>query len=167
MTDYKSLPTPESCYVDFCLIPVCLAPRALAWFRSASHDRDTSIDDRNSLTTYSTQIGTGNVSVASEIADVQRLLKASGLSYKMHSSGTTVGMFYILFCGLSFPLRNVVLIFPIYMGILISIYMLLSVPLPSSILAVLHILFFVSGHVDSYRNALAPIISKPMNGSPI
>jgi uncharacterized protein YqgV (UPF0045/DUF77 family) len=34
------------------------------------------------------------VSVANEVAAVQKLLKASGLSYKMHSSGTTVGAFH-------------------------------------------------------------------------
>jgi uncharacterized protein YqgV (UPF0045/DUF77 family) len=37
------------------------------------------------------QVGTGNVSVAKEVADVQKLLKASGLTYTMHSAGTTVG----------------------------------------------------------------------------
>ncbi|KAL2133391.1 hypothetical protein VTI74DRAFT_2434 [Chaetomium olivicolor] len=35
-------------------------------------------------------VGTGNVSVAQEVAEVQKLLKASGLSYTMHSAGTTV-----------------------------------------------------------------------------
>ncbi|KAK3333820.1 YkoF-like protein [Cercophora scortea] len=35
-------------------------------------------------------IGTHNVSVAQEVADVQRLLKDSGLFYTMHSAGTTV-----------------------------------------------------------------------------
>ncbi|CCC12301.1 hypothetical protein SMACR_12112 [Sordaria macrospora] len=35
-------------------------------------------------------VGTGNVSVANEVADVQRVLKASGLKYTMHSAGTTV-----------------------------------------------------------------------------
>jgi len=54
--DYSSIPTPASCYVDFCLIPV----------------------------------GTGSVSVANEVAEVQKLLKASGLTYTMHSAGTTV-----------------------------------------------------------------------------
>ena len=38
-------------------------------------------------------VGTGNLSVAKEVAEVQRLLKASGLKYTMHSAGTTVGMF--------------------------------------------------------------------------
>lgn len=36
-------------------------------------------------------VGTGSLSVAKEIAEVQRLLKASGLKYTMHSAGTTVG----------------------------------------------------------------------------
>ncbi|KAI0378737.1 hypothetical protein F5Y04DRAFT_272437 [Hypomontagnella monticulosa] len=35
-------------------------------------------------------VGTGNVSVAEEVAEVQKLLKASGLVYTMHSAGTTV-----------------------------------------------------------------------------
>ncbi|KAK3340272.1 YkoF-like protein [Neurospora tetraspora] len=35
-------------------------------------------------------VGTGNVSVANEVAEVQRILKASGLKYTMHSAGTTV-----------------------------------------------------------------------------
>ncbi|KAI0880816.1 YkoF-like protein [Annulohypoxylon maeteangense] len=35
-------------------------------------------------------VGTGNVSVAEEVAEVQRLLKSSGLTYTMHSAGTTV-----------------------------------------------------------------------------
>ncbi|KAK4067750.1 hypothetical protein Trihar35433_6310 [Trichoderma harzianum] len=58
--DYASIPTPASCYADFCLIPV----------RSC--------------------VGTGSVSVAEEVAQVQRVLKASGLKYTMHSAGTTV-----------------------------------------------------------------------------
>ncbi|PBP24157.1 putative cell wall biogenesis protein Ecm15 [Diplocarpon rosae] len=36
-------------------------------------------------------IGTPTASVAAEVAAVQRLMKASGLSYSMHSAGTTVG----------------------------------------------------------------------------
>jgi len=36
-------------------------------------------------------VGTGTLSVAKEVAEVQRLLKASGLKYTMHSAGTTVG----------------------------------------------------------------------------
>ncbi|KAI0396961.1 YkoF-like protein [Xylariaceae sp. FL0594] len=35
-------------------------------------------------------VGTGSVSVAEEVAEVQKLLKASGLVYTMHSAGTTV-----------------------------------------------------------------------------
>ncbi|KAI0200723.1 YkoF-like protein [Astrocystis sublimbata] len=35
-------------------------------------------------------VGTGSVSVAAEVAEVQKLLKASGLVYTMHSAGTTV-----------------------------------------------------------------------------
>ncbi|KAM5351458.1 hypothetical protein ACJ41O_004181 [Fusarium nematophilum] len=54
--DYASIATPESCYADFCLLP----------------------------------LGTGNASVAEEIAEVQKVLKASGLKYTLHSAGTTV-----------------------------------------------------------------------------
>lgn len=39
----------------------------------------------------SLQIGTPTASVSAEVAAVQRLMKASGLSYSMHSAGTTVG----------------------------------------------------------------------------
>ncbi|KAI0911474.1 YkoF-like protein [Ustulina deusta] len=35
-------------------------------------------------------IGTGSASVAAEVAEVQKLLKASGLVHTMHSAGTTV-----------------------------------------------------------------------------
>ncbi|KAH8588082.1 putative cell wall biogenesis protein Ecm15 [Bisporella sp. PMI_857] len=35
-------------------------------------------------------IGTASPSVSTEIAAVQRLMKASGLTYEMHSAGTTV-----------------------------------------------------------------------------
>ncbi|KAK4039675.1 YkoF-like protein [Parachaetomium inaequale] len=35
-------------------------------------------------------VGTGNTSVAREIAEVQKVLKASGLAYTLHSAGTTV-----------------------------------------------------------------------------
>ncbi|KAG6107056.1 hypothetical protein E4U14_004322, partial [Claviceps sp. LM454 group G7] len=35
-------------------------------------------------------VGTNKVSVADEIAQVQRVLQASGLKYTLHSAGTTV-----------------------------------------------------------------------------
>ncbi|KAK4137831.1 hypothetical protein BT67DRAFT_415619 [Trichocladium antarcticum] len=35
-------------------------------------------------------LGTGNTSVAQEVAEVQKLLKASGVAHTMHSAGTTV-----------------------------------------------------------------------------
>ncbi|KAL8390564.1 hypothetical protein RB595_009572 [Gaeumannomyces hyphopodioides] len=35
-------------------------------------------------------VGTANVSVANEVAEVQKLLKASGIKHTMHSAGTTV-----------------------------------------------------------------------------
>lgn len=39
------------------------------------------------------QVGTGTVSVAAEVAEVQKVLKASGLRYTMHSAGTVVGAY--------------------------------------------------------------------------
>jgi len=38
-------------------------------------------------------LGTPTASVSKEVSEVQRLLKRSGLSYSMHSAGTTVGEF--------------------------------------------------------------------------
>lgn len=40
-------------------------------------------------------VGTGSISVAAEVAEVQKVLKASGLKYTMHSAGTTVGMSHL------------------------------------------------------------------------
>lgn len=37
------------------------------------------------------QIGTGNPSIATELTEVQRYLKSSGLTHTMHSTGTTLG----------------------------------------------------------------------------
>jgi hypothetical protein len=37
-------------------------------------------------------LGTPTASVSKEVAEVQRLLKKSGLEYSMHSAGTTLGM---------------------------------------------------------------------------
>ncbi|KAK2667192.1 MTH1187/YkoF-like protein [Fusarium oxysporum f. sp. vasinfectum] len=37
------------------------------------------------------QIGTGNPSIAAELAEVQRYLKSSGLKHTMHSTGTMLG----------------------------------------------------------------------------
>ena len=36
-------------------------------------------------------LGTPTASVSKEVAEVQRILKKSGLNYSMHSAGTTVG----------------------------------------------------------------------------
>ena len=44
-------------------------------------------------------IGTGNASVSAEIAEVQRLLKRSGLVFSMSSAGTTVGMYLLVSPG--------------------------------------------------------------------
>lgn len=41
-------------------------------------------------------IGTPTASVSAQIAEVQRLLKKSGLKYSMHSAGTTLGEWVIL-----------------------------------------------------------------------
>ncbi|RYP69234.1 hypothetical protein DL771_006202 [Monosporascus sp. 5C6A] len=75
---YTALATPERCYADFCLIPP-----------SSSSGRVQARGLR--LARDAVQVGTGSASVADEVAEVQRLLRASGLSYTMHSAGTTVG----------------------------------------------------------------------------
>ncbi|KAN0075840.1 MTH1187/YkoF-like protein [Elaphomyces granulatus] len=41
-------------------------------------------------------IGTSSASVSAQIADVQRLIQKSGLSYVMHSAGTTLGTYIIV-----------------------------------------------------------------------
>ncbi|MCJ1449252.1 MAG: hypothetical protein MMC23_009772 [Stictis urceolatum] len=46
--------------------------------------------DPSKLATPQKAIGTPTASVSEQIADVQRLMKASGLEYSMHSAGTTV-----------------------------------------------------------------------------
>lgn len=43
-------------------------------------------------------IGTPTASVSNEVAQVQRLLKKCGLSYSMHSAGTTVGKIRVHSC---------------------------------------------------------------------
>jgi len=75
--DFSKLTPPAKCYVDFCLVPVRLT--------------NTTTLESNSGDNHGTQVGTGKVSVAEEVAEVQRLLKQSGLKYTMHSAGTTVG----------------------------------------------------------------------------
>ncbi|KAI2613159.1 YkoF-like protein [Hypoxylon fragiforme] len=64
-------------------------------------DTDTDTDIDMEVTEFATParcyadfclipVGTGNVSVAEEVAAVQKLLQVSGLTYTMHSAGTTV-----------------------------------------------------------------------------
>jgi uncharacterized protein (TIGR00106 family) len=89
--DYSSVPTPERCYADFCLVPVRLhniSPSASSYCCSPSLHYYTSHND--ATLTVPSQVGTGELSVAKEVAEVQKLLKASGLTYTMHSAGTTV-----------------------------------------------------------------------------
>lgn len=94
--DYANLPTPPAAVADFCLIPVSpdcvghLSPSSMAFIKQ--HEANASY-----------QIGTPTASVSNEVAAVQRLMKASGLSYSMHSAGTTVGM--LIFNRSSTPLR--------------------------------------------------------------
>lgn len=47
-------------------------------------------------------IGTPTASVSNEVAQVQRLLKKCGLTYSMHSAGTTVGTSALLTLPSSF-----------------------------------------------------------------
>lgn len=79
-TEYTKLATPPACVADFCLIPVSVTRYELggeAELRKWANG---------------VQIGTASASVSNEVAEVQRLMIASGLSYSMHSAGTTVGM---------------------------------------------------------------------------
>lgn len=73
----SDIPTPSSCYVDFCLVPV--RPLPPSPIPHTPHPTDPV-----------SQIGTSTASVALEVAAVQRLLLASGLKCTMHSAGTTV-----------------------------------------------------------------------------
>ena len=74
-TNLESLGTPPNCVADFCLIPVSTRARLL--------------NDPPHL--VPPQLGTPTASVSQQIADVQRLLQQSKLSYSMHSAGTTLG----------------------------------------------------------------------------
>lgn len=73
--DLDSIGTPENCVADFCLIPVYFLPAAATCFQVL----------------IGQQIGTATASVSQEVAEVQRLMQRSSLSYSMHSAGTTVG----------------------------------------------------------------------------
>lgn len=37
------------------------------------------------------QLGTGSPSVSTEVAEIQKLVRSSGLNYTLHSAGTTIG----------------------------------------------------------------------------
>lgn len=69
------LPTPAKCTADFCLIPV----RPVHSYQLINSDP-------------ALQIGTASPSVSAQIADVQRLIEASGIKYTLHSAGTTLGL---------------------------------------------------------------------------
>lgn len=87
--DYSSVPTPERCYADFCLVPVRFTQVLPTQLLAVAVFQDHSSRNHARLTEPS-QVGTGELSVAKEVAEVQKLLKASGLTYTMHSAGTTV-----------------------------------------------------------------------------
>jgi len=59
-------------------------------------------------------MGTATASVSNEVAAVQRLMKASGLSYTMHSAGTTVGKAIFLSSKIPPPplLKSILSIYP-------------------------------------------------------
>lgn len=65
------------------------------WLKKDQRDMMTTRIKKKKITTkypnLTNQIGTNKVSVADEIAQVQRVLQASGLKYTLHSAGTTVG----------------------------------------------------------------------------
>jgi len=75
---------------------LCQPPNAShvrGWFLSYSSKYGETIirDSMAGRNLIAMQIGTPTASVSNEVAAVQRLMKASGLSYSMHSAGTTVG----------------------------------------------------------------------------
>jgi hypothetical protein len=78
----KNLKTPSLCTADFSLTPVSHVP-ALHFIQSSGelgHCPDGSI-----------QIGTASPSYSQQIADVQGLVRESGLKHQLHATGTTVG----------------------------------------------------------------------------
>lgn len=97
--DYASIPVPEACYADFCLIPVSATIKTTTTtnvhlfmpYYSSLHNASALFTEKQTADQVVEQVGTGNISVAEEIAEVQRVLKASGLKYTLHSAGTTVG----------------------------------------------------------------------------
>jgi hypothetical protein len=115
--DYSTLPTPPNCVADFSLSPVRplsrfpfpfpfdFSPRT--YYHPPSPPFDTSIQLNARL-----QIGTPTASISNEIAAVQQLMKASGLSYSMHSAGTTVGSFSLSSLDSSYPQCQKVTCFP-------------------------------------------------------
>lgn len=44
-------------------------------------------------------LGTPTASVSKEVAEVQRILKKSGLNYSMHAAGTTLGVYLVPVAG--------------------------------------------------------------------
>src|SRR6266498_478059 len=77
--DTTAIPTPSACTADFCLIPVCFSKSGCLGLLlpSWSHTpHSLALKD-----THIFQIGTPTASVSAQIADVQRLLKKSGLKY--------------------------------------------------------------------------------------
>ncbi|KAI1426717.1 YkoF-like protein [Xylaria sp. FL1777] len=83
--EYAHVATPERCYADFCLIPVRFSLSTSQYLLLLSV-----IATAARPVKFFKPVGTGSVSVAEEVAEVQKLLKASGLVYTMHSAGTTV-----------------------------------------------------------------------------
>ncbi|KAI6380247.1 hypothetical protein MCOR25_001676 [Pyricularia grisea] len=71
------------------MIPSRLRKKRRTYRQKRKEKEKVILTNRGDLTPK-TKVGTGNVSVANEVAEVQKLLKASGLKYTMHSAGTTV-----------------------------------------------------------------------------
>lgn len=81
--DFTKLSTPPACVADFCLIPVRLNSSSRTQSALENATEGSHIEKCARLTWA--QIGTPTASVSNEVAAVQRLMKASGLSYSMHS----------------------------------------------------------------------------------
>ena len=81
--DYNKLATPPACVADFCLVPVCHCHHDYSSETRWWWDKPLDVIHLANLPVL--QIGTPTASVSNEVASVQRLMKASGLSYSMHS----------------------------------------------------------------------------------
>ncbi|KIW49819.1 hypothetical protein PV05_11465 [Exophiala xenobiotica] len=70
--------------------PTAETPFHSAWIIMATDLKDLATPAKCTADFCLIPLGTPTASVSAQIADVQRLMKKSGLKYSMHSAGTTV-----------------------------------------------------------------------------